>query len=186
MKVDLISIGTLMKILSVLSEEQKNDVLEFTKGRKEESIVIENYWLLTHSQWYATQENAMRFEHSMSQALNAYINNADETMSASDVYGQMGMPRQVWGTHINGQAKHFRDKNDVLRFAIILHLRYWDTVYLLHMNGYNFPKESDEIVRITLSYQRSGEYSERNSEERLKDIDNLLYDNGAETLFSER
>ena len=123
------------------------------------------------------------FEGALGEAIQAYIKRSK--MKQSDIYNRMGISRQQWHSHMKGRSDRFQDIRSILKIVVILHLKVWDAVYLLHLNGYSYPRVTDRYSRIVMSYIEKDFYHTQSLTQRLDGIDKALYDAGLETFFSE-
>ena len=102
---------------------------------------------------------------------------ARENMTDSQLYNAVGMHRTRFYV--------LRDKKDAsvkkklcLKLCIVLRLSVYETIYLMALAKHSFSPGVDRTDEIVNHCLQSGIYSPEK-------IDELLYDNGLETLFSE-
>ena len=179
---EIISTRTVLYLLEALDEKQLRQVLGRMKEGDPEKTVIESFWNRIHA-GYEGERMEDLFKGALGEAILAYIRRAK--MKPSDIYNRMGISRQQWHSHMKGKSDRFQDIRSILKIVIILHLKVWDAVYLLHLNGYSYPRVTDRYSRIVMGYIEKDSYNVQSLEQRLDGIDKALYDAGLETFFSE-
>ena len=178
----ILSKRTVLYLLEALDEKQLRQILGRMKEDDPERTVIESFWNRIHA-GYEGERIEDLFGGALSEAIQAYIKRSK--MKQSDIYNIMGISRQQWYSHVKGRWDRFQDIPSNLKIVIILHLKVWDAVYLLHLNGYRYPRVTDRYSRIVMSYIEKDFYHTQSLTQRLDGIDKALYDAGLETFFSE-
>ena len=110
---------------------------------------------------------------------DAIIRFADRAhMTDPQVYNSAKMNRALWyRIRDNKDAKP--RKRTVLKIALVLHLNYWELNYLVNLAGFSFLPRHDKTDSIITQCVMQNIYD-------ADTIDELLHENGEETLFSEK
>ena len=179
----VISRRTLIFILDVLTEEQLDQILKQMDKTDPERILLSALWNRISNK--SEDEIIVHlFEGELNDAIQDYIKQSG--IKPSEVYSEMGISRQQWHSHTKkGQSVRFHDSRNILKIAVILHLQAWDTIYLLHLNGFSYPREADGYCRIVIRHMEDSSYEKQTLEELKIIIDEELLAAKLDTIFTE-
>ncbi|GFH92135.1 hypothetical protein IMSAGC002_03400 [Lachnospiraceae bacterium] len=120
-------------------------------------------------------EDTQNYRREFFQELIHFADRAEKT--DAQIYNAIGMNRALWyRLRDNRDAK--TNKRNVLKMAIFLRLDYWETYYLVNLSGHSFLPGNDKTDQAV-------SFCIRNKIYEPDRIDELLYEAGERTLFTE-
>jgi hypothetical protein len=109
---------------------------------------------------------------------DAIVQFADRAhMTDPEVYNSARMNRALWYRMRDNKDAKPRKRN-ILKIALVLRLNYWELNYLVNLGGFSFLPRHDKTDSIVAQCAWNNIYEP-------EAIDDLLYERGEETLFSE-